>query len=161
MNRTDTDSPVYTARIESPLGLLYGGCTAEGRIIHLHSRAPKESCLEQYHPSLGLLKHALREYFAGRPDACGELAVDLPQKGFAADVLNSLLSIPYGSTISYSQLAALAGQPKAVRAVASVVASNRLLILLPCHRVIHKDGRLGNYALGPELKQYLLDLERA
>lgn len=155
---SDTGTP-YMTLIETPIGLLYAGCTHEGRICHLHALPPGKSTLIKTHPSLELLEKALKEYFAGRPNAFSDLAIELPHRGFSEKVLQCLHRVPYGSTLSYSQLAALSGHPKAVRAAASVVAANRLLILIPCHRVIRGDGSIGQYALGSQVKQQLLDLE--
>ena len=71
-----------------------------------------------------------------------------------------MLDIPYGCTVSYSELAVQAGMPKAVRAVAASVGRNPFLLLVPCHRVVGKDGSLTGYAAGLERKAYLLELER-
>ena len=70
-----------------------------------------------------------------------------------------LRKISYGKTISYSQLATKASHPKAIRAVASAVGKNPIGIIIPCHRVIAKDGTLGGYAWGLEMKAKLLDIE--
>lgn len=85
-------------------------------------------------------------------------------------VWRELLRIPYGKTLTYSELAQRVGKPKAVRAVASVVASNPLCIIIPCHRVVPKVKAtvktkerldIGNYALGKDMKRILLELEGA
>lgn len=78
---------------------------------------------------------------------------------FQHTVWNALLQIPYGKTLSYQQLAQLIHHPKATRAVAQALHHNPLPILIPCHRVIHKDGTLGGFAPGPDKKQWLLNLE--
>ena len=65
-----------------------------------------------------------------------------------------------GETLSYQELAERVGQPKAVRAVASAVAENRIAMLIPCHRIIHKDGTTGEYHWGRELKKQLLEWEK-
>ncbi len=71
-------------------------------------------------------------------------------------VWSALLDVSSGNTISYSELARKAGYPKAIRAVASAVARNPLLIIIPCHRVIRKNGDIGNYAGGVPMKKILL-----
>ncbi|QUC12596.1 methylated-DNA--[protein]-cysteine S-methyltransferase [Arachnia propionica] len=68
--------------------------------------------------------------------------------------------IPPGRTVSYSELAAMAGRPAAARAAAGACARNRVAVVVPCHRVIRGDGGLGGYAFGLEVKQALLDFER-
>ncbi|WP_434800380.1 methylated-DNA--[protein]-cysteine S-methyltransferase [Corynebacterium aquatimens] len=67
--------------------------------------------------------------------------------------------MPYGETATYSQLAALAGNPRAVRAAGTACATNPLPIVVPCHRVVRADGTVGNYAGGPAMKRFLLELE--
>ena len=75
-------------------------------------------------------------------------------------VLGHLSGIAYGTTASYSAVAVAAGNPKAVRAVGTACATNPLPVVVPCHRVVNKDGRLGGYGGGLWRKQFLLDLER-
>lgn len=78
---------------------------------------------------------------------------------FQKKVLETLFSIPFGQTISYKELAQRVGHPKAIRAVANVVASNKHYIFIPCHRVIASDGTLGGYGAGIERKLWLLKHE--
>ena len=80
---------------------------------------------------------------------------------FEADVLVALAGVPYGSTVSYGELAALAGRPAAQRAAGAVMARNPLPVILPCHRVVRSDGTLGNYGDDPRWKARLLTLEGA
>jgi methylated-DNA-[protein]-cysteine S-methyltransferase len=80
---------------------------------------------------------------------------------FEADVLVALAGVPYGTTVSYRELAALAGRPAAQRAAGSVMARNPLPVILPCHRVVRSDGTLGNYGDDPRWKARLLTLEGA
>lgn len=82
--------------------------------------------------------------------------------GFRRDALMQLLKTPYGVTISYGDLADLAGNPRAARAAGSACANNPLLLVIPCHRVLPASGQLGNYGtLGPVFKRRLLELEGA
>ena len=80
---------------------------------------------------------------------------------FQIAVWEQLATIPYGSTPSYTDIATHIGRPTAVRAVANANGANRLAILRPCHRVIHKDGTLGGYNGGIERKKWLLEHEHA
>ncbi len=77
---------------------------------------------------------------------------------FSREVLECLQTIPRGTTISYSELATLSGYPKAIRAVSSVVRKNRFPLIIPCHRVICKDGSIGGF-MG-DLKGASIDLKR-
>jgi len=80
---------------------------------------------------------------------------------FQKIVWNKLMNVPLGTTISYGELARLAGHPTAVRAVASAVARNPIALLIPCHRVLPKDGSLGNYRWGSDRTRALLEWESA
>jgi len=101
----------------------------------------------------------LDEYFAGRRRSFGLVLDWRLSAGFRRAVLRSLPEIGYGQTISYAAAAALAGNPKAVRAAATACATNPLPVVVPCHRVIYSDGRIGRYLGGPEAKRALLSLE--
>ena len=102
----------------------------------------------------------LDDYFAGRRQR-----FDVPldwrlSTGFRSTVLHHLaIDVDYGHTASYAALAALAGNPKAVRAVGTACATNPLPVVVPCHRVVRSDGAIGNYAGGVEAKRTLLELE--
>jgi methylated-DNA-[protein]-cysteine S-methyltransferase len=75
-------------------------------------------------------------------------------------VWQTLLAVPYGSVVSYKQIAEIIGHPKAYRAVGTANHNNPIAIIVPCHRVIAANGALGGYGAGLSAKQYLLDLER-
>ena len=101
----------------------------------------------------------LDEYFARRRRAF-DLPLDLRlSKGFRRDVLGTLRTIAYGSTMSYGEVAEATGHPRAMRAVGTACAMNPLPIVIPCHRVVRADGSEGNYSGGPARKHTLLTLE--
>jgi len=103
----------------------------------------------------------LDEYFAGRRRVF-DVAVDLRlATGFRRAVLEHLREIPYGATESYTDVASAVGNPKAVRAAGSACATNPIPLVVPCHRVVRRDGTYGQYRGGPEVKHALLTLERA
>jgi methylated-DNA-[protein]-cysteine S-methyltransferase len=103
----------------------------------------------------------LDEYFAGRRHAF-DVPVDLRlAHGFRRAVLDRLVEVPYAGTVSYAELAARAGSPRAVRAVGTACALNPVPLVVPCHRVVRSDGAPGNYRGGPEAKLRLLALEAA
>ena len=101
----------------------------------------------------------LKEYFEG-----GRKVFDIPIKlngtDFQKKVWEELLKIPYGETKSYLDIAKSIGNPKACRAVGGAYNKNPIMIIVPCHRVIGKNGDLVGYAGGIEVKQKLLDLEQ-
>lgn len=78
---------------------------------------------------------------------------------FQQAVWQQLLKIPYGTATSYSEVAQAIGRPSAVRAVANAIGRNPLSIMIPCHRVLTKDGHLGGYSGGLSMKQTLLAIE--
>ena len=78
---------------------------------------------------------------------------------FQKEVWHELQNIPYGETKSYKEIAKNIGNENAVRAVASAIGKNPLMIIIPCHRVIGSDGKMHGYAYGINFKKYLLDLE--
>jgi methylated-DNA-[protein]-cysteine S-methyltransferase len=103
--------------------------------------------------------HQLDEYFAGRR-AAFDVALDFRlSAGFRRTVLEQLRRIGYGKTASYAEVAARAGNPKAVRAVGTACALNPLPLVVPCHRVVRSDGAAGNYRGGAQAKLALLALE--
>ena len=104
------------------------------------------------------LKKELEEYFTGKRK---NFSVEIEMRGtdFQLKVWNALLEIPYGKTESYSSIAQRIGHPRADRAVGTAVGSNKISIIVPCHRVIKASGKIGNYGGGVERKRYLLELE--
>jgi len=100
----------------------------------------------------------LAQYFAGERQQFG---VPLAPEGtpFQQHVWRALAAIPYGTTVSYAELARSLGAPRSVRAVAAAIARNPIAILIPCHRVIGSNGSLRGYAGGLERKRALLGLE--
>jgi AraC family transcriptional regulator of adaptative response/methylated-DNA-[protein]-cysteine methyltransferase len=162
---------VTVSWLESPVGPLVAGATDGGVcLLEFSDRRMLEAQLESVrrrfgpvlpgtHSLLDQLRAELGEYFAGRRR---EFTVPLVYPGtpFQVKVWNALRAIPYGETRSYEQLAWSVGRPGAQRAVGNANGLNRLAILIPCHRVISKDGTLGGYGGGMWRKQLLLDLER-
>jgi AraC family transcriptional regulator, regulatory protein of adaptative response / methylated-DNA-[protein]-cysteine methyltransferase len=90
-----------------------------------------------------------------------DLPIDVAATAFEWRVWKALQEIPYGETRSYGQVAAALGQPRATRAVARACASNRVALLVPCHRVVRGDGSAGGYRWGEERKRRLLEVEKA
>jgi AraC family transcriptional regulator of adaptative response/methylated-DNA-[protein]-cysteine methyltransferase len=105
------------------------------------------------------LETELSGYFAGTTRAFS-IPLVYPGTPFQREVWTALLAIPYGQTRSYHELAQAVGNPRAVRAVGRANGLNRIAILIPCHRVVNKNGNLGGYGGGLRRKQFLLDLER-
>ena len=100
----------------------------------------------------------ITDYFEGRLQQFS-IPLAMPGTSFQRAVWSALQEIPYGQTRSYAQVAATLGRPAAVRAVANANGSNRLAVIIPCHRVIGSDGRLTGYGGGLWRKLRLLELE--
>lgn len=110
------------------------------------------------------LKRRLEDFAVGRRMAFDDIAVRVEHRTeFQQQVLAATRAVGFGETVSYGELAALVGRPNAARAVGSVMASNQVPIIIPCHRVLGSHGRLGGFSApqGITLKQRLLELERS
>lgn len=110
--------------------------------------------------NLKLALSELKAYFDGKLKNFS-VKLNLAGTSFQNDVWNALCTIPYGTTATYGELAAIVGRPRAYRAAGSANAKNKIPIIVPCHRVVGAHG-LGGYsgAGGLVTKQFLLDLER-
>ncbi|MGN0667043.1 MAG: methylated-DNA--[protein]-cysteine S-methyltransferase [Huintestinicola sp.] len=101
----------------------------------------------------------LREYFEGRRRVF-QLPLAAPVTEFSGRVRNAMLSVPYGKTASYKDIAEMIGCPGGMRAVGQACHRNPLAIIVPCHRIVGSDGSVTGYAGGIEVKEYLLELEQ-
>ena len=161
----------YTT-VDSPVGALLLAATPKGLVrvaydIEDHDRV-LDTLAQRLSPRvlrapkrLDAAARALDEYFGGRRQAF-DLPLDLSlSRGFRQLVQRHLPEIGYGQTRTYGQVAALVGNPKAVRAVGTACATNPLPLVVPCHRVLPASGGPGRYVGGPAAKVTLLTLEAA
>ncbi len=158
-------SMVFYRHIDSPVGpLLLAADNAGLRLIEFHTPRHPMSRLHDWREGdnevLDLTRKQLDEYFDGKRR---DFDLPLAPQGtaFQEQVWRTLATIPYGETISYSQLAQRVGKPTAMRAVGAANGRNPLPIVLPCHRVIGADGSLTGFGGGLPTKQFLLQLEGA
>jgi AraC family transcriptional regulator, regulatory protein of adaptative response / methylated-DNA-[protein]-cysteine methyltransferase len=164
--------PVTLAWIETPLGPMLAGarraalCLLEftdRRMLETQLRILAQRLRAPLVPGRNALTDRLRAelagYFAGTRRAF-TVPLEHPGTAFQQRVWQALIDIPYGQTCSYRDLARRLGKPGAVRAVGRANGMNRIAIVIPCHRVIYADGKLGGYGGGLSRKQQLLDLER-
>ncbi|KAA3618647.1 MAG: methylated-DNA--[protein]-cysteine S-methyltransferase [Calditrichaeota bacterium] len=171
-NKSGAKKIVNVARILTPLGPMVAGAVEEGICLFEFSdrgRLEKQFAkIKKYfqaelipgeHKHFEKLKQQLNEYFAGKRI---EFSVPLafPGTEFQQKVWTELQNIKIGETRSYSEQAAALGQPEAVRAVARANGANRIAIIIPCHRVIGKNGKLVGYGGGLWRKKYLLQHEK-
>jgi methylated-DNA-[protein]-cysteine S-methyltransferase len=157
----------------SPLGNLFVATTRRG-LLEIgfdgdHTAEYLERLARQISPRileapgrLDDVRRQLDEYFAGRRREF-QLPLDwsLARQGFGRRVLDHTARIPYGQALSYREIAARAGNPKAVRAAGSALGANPIPIVVPCHRVLRTGGALGGYGGGIDRKRALLELEGA
>ncbi|MGI9621646.1 MAG: methylated-DNA--[protein]-cysteine S-methyltransferase [Acidimicrobiales bacterium] len=157
--------PLFSTSVDSPVGDLTLVASDAGlravlwpdddhRVVLDVMPTPVES-----HPVLDRASRQLTEYFAG--ERCHfDIPLDLRGTDFQISVWHSLSAIPFGETSTYARQAEMLGRPTAVRAVGAANGRNPVSIVLPCHRVVGKDGSLTGFAGGLEAKRYLLDLEQ-
>ena len=115
---------------------------------------------EQNEPVDAAIVQQIAEYFEGRRQAF-DLPLAPQGSAFQKQVWTELLRIPFGETISYAELARRIGQPGASRAVGRANATNRIALVVPCHRVIGLNGKLTGYAFGVDIKEKLLRWEKS
>lgn len=152
--RDDIDTPIGPLLLVSDgAGLTEVGLPVRGRLAALPDGAK---------PSKSKLRAARRqfeEYFAGNRQQF-ELPLHPSGTPFQLEVWGALLAIPYGETVSYTDIARRIGRPRAVRAVGAANGANPLAIIVPCHRVIGSHGDLVGYGGGLPIKRWLLAHER-
>jgi len=166
-----TSNIIVTKAIETPFGRLLAGATSKGIcLLEFTDTNRVEMQLPRLEKSFSarisegsshffiLLEQELKKYFSG---VLKDFTVSIDTKGtpFQMQAWDALIKIPYGETRSYLEQAKTIHKPKAFRAVASANRNNRISIIIPCHRVIAKNGSLAGYGGGLDRKQFLIDLE--
>lgn len=166
----ESGTTVTTRTIKTPIGPMLTGATPDAIVLCDFAdrvmigaqvasvRRRVGPVVEGTAPLLDRLAEQLAEFFAGSRRSF-HLPIDLPGSRFQARVWKELQRIPYGETISYRQLAERVGAGAAYRAVGRANGSNRIAIIVPCHRVVAANGGLGGYGGGLAAKRRLLELE--
>ena len=170
--KADTRECISVTWIESPLGPLVAGATENSLVL---LEFTDRRMLEAQFRTLGRifgramvpgenivltqLRGELQQYFSGSLRTF-TVPLEFPGSAFQRRVWKGLLGIPYGTTLSYEDLARRVGVARGQRAVGHANGLNRIGIVIPCHRVINKDGKLGGYGGGMWRKQWLLNLEK-
>jgi methylated-DNA-[protein]-cysteine S-methyltransferase len=158
---------VGVATIESPVGDLF--VAVSGRVLVRVAYDPVDALDElaarvsprvvEAPGKIDPVRRQLDEYFEARRRRF-ELDVDLSlATAFGRRVLEATARVPAGEVVTYGELAARIGKPRAARAVGNALGANPVAIVVPCHRVVPAGGGVGNYGGGPERKAFLLDLE--
>ncbi len=158
--RDSLDSSAPRAFFSSPVGVLelveQGGMLRE---LHFRSSAEAPSLEAPLSPVLQLCFLELEEYFRGRRHRF-TMPLYLQGTPFQIEVWRTLREIPYGETRSYQDVAVAIGNPRALRAVGGANNKNPLAIIIPCHRVIGKNGSLTGFGGGLAIKEWLLEHEK-
>ena len=165
----EVDGVVAYAGVDSPLGRLVVAATRRGivRLAYPGEVDVVEELADRLTPrileapaKLDEARRELEDYFEGRRDAF-DLSVDLSlvRGEFTRKVLRATSRIPFGRTLTYTEVALKAGSPRGSRAAGNALGSNPIPIVVPCHRVIHASGGLGGYTGGLDRKEFLLRLE--
>jgi methylated-DNA-[protein]-cysteine S-methyltransferase len=154
------------ARIDSPLGPLTAAATAAGLAGlwfdgQAHHPGALDAPVDGAHPHIARAQAALERYWRGEPVGFDDVPLDLHGTAFQRAVWQALRRVARGGTCSYSDIAAAVGAPAAVRAAGAAIGRNPVSVIVPCHRVLGRDGTLTGYAGGLERKQSLLQLEHA
>ena len=164
---------IITRIYYSPCGTLILGsyddrlCLCDWQVQPHHYHVESRLCrmlgaeiVDSTSPVIELSVAQLDEYFSGKRHDF-DIPLLFAGTDFQKVVWNVLLDIPYGMTVSYSEMARRIGRPEAVRAVANANGANAISIFAPCHRVIGSDRTLTGYGGGLDAKEYLLKLENA
>ncbi len=167
-----TDDQIYSGKIKTPLGDMLACVSDEGlylleftdrkkydRQINGLKKYFNSEIAEGEHFFITKVQNQMNEYFSGKLKVF-KIPLIFSGTDFQKKVWNALSEIPYGKTVSYSDIAKRIKNPKAVRAVANAVAANKIAIIIPCHRVTGKNGTLTGYASGLDKKKFLLDIEK-
>lgn len=156
------------AFVDGPIGKLLIGATEKGicSLLLGDSEAELEAVLREEFAQARLERGVLTEYVQPVLDYLGKqtppnVPLDLRGTAFQLKVWEALRQIPAGETRTYGELAELVGDPKAVRAVAAACGANPAALVVPCHRVVGRDGQLTGYRWGLKRKQQLLEQEKA
>ncbi len=156
---------LFYQKISTPAGVVYIATDGEFlRILAIgenHWATFKDSSgdiVKNEHQILSQTKKQLIEYFAQQRTSF-DVPIRFNGTAFQNLAWNALLQVPYGETRSYAQQAELIGNPKAVRAIGRANGLNPISIIVPCHRIIGKSGKLTGYAGGLKVKEYLVNLE--
>lgn len=164
LNHTETESPLGKIIIGEHKGRIcvvdFKGGGRAANTLKLLSKHYRAKLNRQETPALKKAKKQLSLYFSGRLDKF-DLPLGYTGTGFQEKIWKQLEKIPFGKTVNYGWIAEKTGNPKAARAVGAAVGSNRISIVIPCHRVIGKDGSLTGFGGGLKRKEWLLAHERA
>lgn len=172
-DKSITKAIIHTTTIDTPLGKMFAASTKKGICLlsfydKFHIDAHLKNLKDRFNAEVLAIENSyftqlqqeLDEYFQGKR-SCFTIPLQLLGTSFQIKCWKALLTIEYGKTISYKEEAQKIDKPKAYRAVANANSQNMIEIIVPCHRVIQANGKLGGYSSGVDKKIYLLNLEKS
>ncbi|MEM4383651.1 MAG: methylated-DNA--[protein]-cysteine S-methyltransferase [Candidatus Caldarchaeum sp.] len=168
MKRFQHFETVAINRFETLIGDFWAAASNKG-LVRLEREVAKQSFVHRLERSgmktveklttvIRAVHKQLNEYLNGERRSFN-IPLDLRFRGFELMVLRAVMAIPFGETRSYKAVAAMIGRPNAYRAAGNAVAKNPITIIIPCHRVVRSDGRLGRYGGDTRVKAWLLKHE--
>ncbi|WP_214364284.1 methylated-DNA--[protein]-cysteine S-methyltransferase [Pseudonocardia sp. H11422] len=164
-----TDTATWST-LDTPIGPFTAVVASDGAVLASGWTSELDALLPQVHPSLrpsaltpvvdlGAVGEAITRYHDGDLSAVDGVRVRQRSGEFLEHAWEVLRAVPAGSPVSYTEYAAKAGRPAAIRAAASACARNAAALFVPCHRVLRSDGSLGGFRWGVEVKRRLLEHE--
>lgn len=167
-----TTTPLTLMTMATPAGQAHAVVTPEDGVVRLFGwldpqdnvvRLPAELRERGVRAGHGSpeVRDAVARYGDGEPDALNGLGVVQPGGEFFQSSWRAMREVPAGRPVTYTELAAAAGRPTAVRAAASACARNLVALIVPCHRILRRDGTLGGFFYGLDIKRALLAHEAA
>ena len=162
----------YYSTVDTPIGPFTAVVAGDGAVLAAGWTASLDELLPVVapalrpveviaRPDLGAVTSAARDYHDGDLAAIDDIPVRQASGAFISHAWDVLRTVPPGKSTSYTDFAALAGRPEAIRAAASACARNAAALFVPCHRITRTDGSLGGFRWGLPVKRWLLDHEAA
>jgi len=156
--------------VDTPIGPFTTVAAADGAVLAAGWTSDVDELMPQVSPALqpaelrehrdlGPITTAVRRYHAGDVTAIDDIDVRQQSGEFLSHAWDVLRKVPAGQPVTYTEFAALAGRPQAVRAAASACARNAAALFVPCHRVLRVGGALGGFRWGLDVKRWLIDHE--
>ncbi len=132
-----------------------------GDIEKLRTRLPEDLiALHVRSRSIHPYQKMVEDYYSGNPVVLDEIPRAQTGTHFRERVWNEITAVPYGKTLSYKELAVKSDNKAAIRAAGTICGLNKLILLVPCHRILKSDGTIGSYLYGSAIKAALLERER-
>jgi methylated-DNA-[protein]-cysteine S-methyltransferase len=163
MDATTVGTPLgpFSMLVDGDAGVRAAGFTDRPSSLQVELTSPWHTAALRVFGDLGAHSEAVNAYFGGDLHVLEDIPVIQTGGGFRMRAWQAMRRVPAGTTVSYAQLAAMAGNPRAARAAGAACAANLVPLLVPCHRIVGSDGNLNRYYYGLGHKRRLLEHEKA